>query len=167
MKKTFILIIMAVMSLTASAQDFKFAYFSFDTALKSMPDYGLALANVDKLRSQYDAEIKRAEREFNEKYEDFLENQRTMDPVILDKRQAELQDMLQKNLKFKEEARRLLSQAEDDAYGPLRTRLREAVRKIGAERGYAFVLNTDGDACPYIDSTKGDDISVIIADALK
>ena len=35
------------------------------------------------------------------------------------------------------------------------------------ERGYAFVLNTDGDACPYVDSTKGDDISVIIADALK
>ena len=72
-----------------------------------------------------------------------------------------------KNLKFKEEAKRLLSQAENDAFAPLKRKLNATVKKIGMERGYAFVLNTDGDACPYVDSTKGDDISVIIADALK
>ena len=96
MKKTIVALLMAVVSLAANAQDFKFAYFSFDTALKSMPDYGLALANIDKLRTQYDAELKRAEKEFNTKYEDFLENQRAMDPVILDKRQAELQEIQDK-----------------------------------------------------------------------
>lgn len=167
MKKTIVALLMAVVSFAANAQDFKFAYFSFDTALKSMPDYGLALANIDKLRTQYDAELKRAEKEFNTKYEDFLENQRAMDPVILDKRQAELQELLHKNLKFKDEASRLLAQAENDAYGPLKAKVREAVKKIGAERGYAFVLNTDGEACPYVDSTKGDDINILVADALK
>lgn len=167
MKKTIVALLMAVVSLAANAQDFKFAYFSFDTALKSMPDYGLALANIDKLRTQYDAELKRAEKEFNTKYEDFLENQRAMDPVILDKRQAELQELFHKNLKFKDEASRLLAQAENDAYGPLKAKVREAVKKIGAERGYAFVLNTDGEACPYVDSTKGDDINILVADALK
>ena len=154
-------------ALAANAQELKFAYFSYDAALKSMPGYGLALSNVDKLRTQYDNEIKRAENEFNNKYEDFLENQRSMAPAILDKRQAELQELLQKNLKFKEEARRLLQQAEKDAYAPLRTKLSEAVKKIGQERGYAFILNTDNDACPYVDSTKGDDISVLVEDALK
>lgn len=167
MKKTIVALLMAVVSIAANAQDFKFAYFSFDTALKSMPDYGLALANIDKLRTQYDAELKRAEKEFNTKYEDFLENQRAMDPVILDKRQAELQELLHKNLMFKDEANRLLAQAENDAYGPLKAKVREAVKKIGAERGYAFVLNTDGEACPYVDSTKGDDINILVADALK
>ena len=90
-----------------------------------------------------------------------------MDPVILDKRQAELQELLHKNLKFKDEANRLLAQAENDAYGPLKAKVREAVKKIGAERGYAFILNTDGEACPYVDSTKGDDINILVADALK
>lgn len=167
MKKTIVFLLMAMLSLAVDAQELKFAYFSFDNALKSMPDYGLALANIDKLRTQYDAEIKRAEKEFNTKYEDFLENQRSMDPVILDKRQAELQELLQKNLKFKQEADRLLIQAETDAYTPLKAKVREAVKKIGAERGYAFVLNTDGEACPYVDSTKGDNINIIVADALK
>lgn len=166
MKKTILFLFVAMLTLAASAQDFKFAYFSYDSALKSMPDYGIALSNVDKLRTQYDNEIKRAEKEFNAKYEDFLENQRSMDAAILDKRQAELQELLQKNLAFKAEAKRLLEQAEKDAYAPLRTKLNAAIKKIGEERGYAFVLNTDGYACPYVDSTKGDDINVIIVDAL-
>ena len=167
MKKTILLLFAAMISIAVSAQDFKFAYFSYDSALKSMPDYGIALANVDKLRTQYDNEIKRAEKEFNTKYEDFLENQRSMDAAILDKRQAELQELLQKNLAFKAEAKRLLEQAEKDAYAPLKKKLNAAVKKIGEERGYAFVLNTDGDACPYVDSTKGDDINVVLVDALK
>ena len=154
-------------ALAASAQDFKFAYLSYETAMKSMPEYAQAAENMEKLRTQYDNEIKRAEKEFNAKYEDFLENQRTMASAILDKRQSELQELLQKNLKFREEAKRLLQQAENDAYTPLKTKLNEAIRRIGAERGYAFVLNTDGEACPYVDSTKGDDISMIVADALK
>ncbi|HCD77493.1 MAG TPA: hypothetical protein DEQ27_03965 [Prevotella sp.] len=167
MKKTILLLFAIVFAAMANAQELKFAYFSYDAALKSMPDYGLALVNVDKLRTQYDNEIKRAENEFNAKYEDFLENQRSLAPAILDKRQAELQEMLQMNLKFKEEAKRLLKQAEDDAYTPLKNKLNAAVKKIGAERGYAFILNTDNNACPYVDSTKGDDISVLIEDALK
>ena len=101
MKKTILLLFAVVFAAMANAQELKFAYFSYDAALKSMPDYGLALVNVDKLRTQYDNEIKRAEKEFNAKYEDFLENQRSLAPAILDKRQAELQELLQKNLKFK------------------------------------------------------------------
>lgn len=167
MKKTVLLLLTIFLAITANAQELKFAYFSYDAALKSMPDYGIALVNVDKLRNQYNGEIERAEKEFNAKYEDFLENQRSLAPAILDKRQAELQELLQKNLKFKEEAKRLLKQAEDDAYAPLKNKLNAAVKKIGAERGYAFVINTDNNACPYVDSTKGDDISMLIEDALK
>ena len=122
---------------------------------------------MEKLRTQYDNELKRAEKEFNNKYEDFLENQRTLAPAILDKRQAELQELLQKNMKFKEEAMRLLKQAENDAYAPLKSKLTVALKKIGQEHGYAFIINTDGDACPYVDSTKGEDINVLITDELK
>ena len=108
MKRIFLFLFVALFAFAAEAQDFKFAYFSYDEALKSMPDYELAATNVNKLRNQYDNELKKAEDEFNAKYEDFLENQRTLAPAILDKRQAELQELLQKNLKFKEEAKRLL-----------------------------------------------------------
>lgn len=167
MKKILITLFMAIAAVSIQAQELKFGYLSYDAALKAMPDYSLAMTNVDKLRAQYDNELKRAEKEFNAKYEDFLENQRTMAPAILDKRQAELQELLQKNLEFKAEADRLLKQAENDAYAPLKKKLNDAIRKVGMQRGYAFVMNTDGNACPYVDSTKGEDISVLVSDELK
>ena len=141
MKRIFLFLFVAIFAFAAEAQDFKFAYFSYGEALKSMPDYELAATNVNKLRNQYDNELKKAEDEFNAKYEDFLENQRTLAPAILDKRQAELQELLQKNLKFKEEAKRLLSQAENDAFAPLKRKLNATVRnRYGA--WLCFVLNT-------------------------
>ena len=114
-----------------------------------MPEYAVAQKNLADLRAKYDEEMKRAEDEFNAKYEELLETQRDLIPSILSKRQTELQEIMEKNVAFKKEAVRLLDEARKDAYAPLRERIFEAVRRIGRERGYAFVLNTDGDACPY------------------
>lgn len=143
----------------AAAAGLKFGYLSYDKALKAMPGYAAAKENMASLRSQYEAETKRSEDEFNEKYEEFLDVQRELDAPILRKRQAELQELLNKSVDFKREAARLLKQAEADMYAPLRARLDAALQKIGRERGYAFILNTDGGALPFVSPACGEDIT--------
>lgn len=149
----------------ASAQ-IRFGYFSYETVLKQMPDYLLAQRSVDDLRLKYESEMKRAEQDFNAKYEEFLEVQRDLVPSILRKRQTELQEMMDKNIEFKKDAQRLLKQAETDAYVPVKKKLNDAVAKIAAEHGYAFVLNTDGDACPYVNPELGEDATELIKAAI-
>lgn len=165
MKKLFLLIVLGVLSLTANAQT-RFGYFSFDNVLKSMPDYVMAQRSIDNLRQKYDAEMKRAEDEFNSKYEEFLDVQKDLVPVILRKRQAELQEMMQKNINFKNESQRLLKQAEADAFAPVKNKLYNALTKVGQAQGYAFILNTDGDACPYVNPKMGEDATELIKEAL-
>ena len=165
MKKLFLLIVLGVLSLTANAQT-RFGYFSFDNVLKSMPDYVTAQRSIDNLRQKYDAEMKRAEDEFNSKYEEFLDVQKDLVPAILRKRQAELQEMMQKNINFKNESQRLLKQAEADAFAPVKNKLYNALTKVGQAQGYAFILNTDGDACPYINPEMGEDATELIKEAL-
>lgn len=165
MKKLFFLIVFSVFSLTMCAQT-RFGYFSYEAVLKSMPDYTLAKRSIDDLRLKYDAELKRAEDEFNNKYEEFLDTQRDLVPAILRKRQAELQELMQKNINFKNESQRLLEQAETEAYAPVRRKLSEAVSKVGQAKGYAFILNTDGDACPYVNPEMGEDATEAIKEAL-
>lgn len=165
MKKLFLLIVLGVLSLTANAQT-RFGYFSFDNVLKSMPDYVMAQRSIDNLRQKYDAEMKRAEDEFNSKYEEFLDVQKDLVPAILRKRQAELQEMMQKNINFKNESQRLLKQAEADAFAPVKNKLYNALTKVGQAQGYAFILNTDGDACPYINPEMGEDATELIKEAL-
>lgn len=165
MKKLFLLIVLGVLSLTANAQT-RFGYFSFDNVLKSMPDYVMAQRSIDDLRQKYDAEMKRAEDEFNIKYEEFLDVQKDLVPAILRKRQAELQEMMQKNINFKNESQRLLKQAEADAFAPVKNKLYNALTKVGQAQGYAFILNTDGDACPYVNPEMGEDATELIKEAL-
>lgn len=165
MKKLFLLIVLGVLSLTANAQT-RFGYFSFDNVLKSMPDYVMAQRSIDDMRQKYDAEMKRAEDEFNSKYEEFLDVQKDLVPAILRKRQAELQEMMQKNINFKNESQRLLKQAEADAFAPVKNKLYNALTKVGQAQGYAFILNTDGDACPYVNPEMGEDATELIKEAL-
>lgn len=165
MKKLFLLIVLGVLSLTANAQT-RFGYFSFDNVLKSMPDYVMAQHSINDLRQKYDAEMKRAEDEFNSKYEEFLDVQKDLVPAILRKRQAELQEMMQKNINFKNESQRLLKQAEADAFAPVKNKLYNALTKVGQAQGYAFILNTDGDACPYVNPEMGEDATELIKEAL-
>lgn len=165
MKKLFLLIVLGVLSLTANAQT-RFGYFSFDNVLKSMPDYVMAQRSIDDLRQKYDAEMKRAEDEFNSKYEEFLDVQKDLVPAIIRKRQAELQEMMQKNINFKNESQRLLKQAEADAFAPVKNKLYNALTKVGQAQGYAFILNTDGDACPYVNPEMGEDATELIKEAL-
>ena len=132
-----------------------------------MPGYAEAQASLDKLRGQYDAETQRVEDEFNRKYEEFLEGQRDFAPTILQKRQTELQELMSKNIQFRQEASRLLQQAERDALVPLNNRISEAVKAIGRERGLLLILNTDGDALQYVDTEMGEDLTNDILSRLR
>ena len=53
----------------------------------------------------------------------------------------------------------MLAEAERDAMAPVKGKVLSAVRKLGQERGYAFVLNADGDALPYVDAACGDNLN--------
>ena len=156
----------AALPMIGSAQSLRFAYLSYDKVMKSMPEYASAMANIDKLRIQYDAEIKRTEEEFNNKYEEFLEVQSTLAPSIRNKRQVELQDMMNRGIAFKSEAERLLKQAEDDAMAPVRSKLTDAIAQYGRSEGYAFILNSDNNNLPFVNVEYGEDITETMIDKL-
>ena len=166
MKKSFWLLLLLLFPMVMTAQT-KVGYFSHDAVLRAMPGYAEAQSAVDKLRSQYDAETQRVEDEFNRKYEEFLEGQRDFAPTILQKRQTELQELMAKNIQFRQEAERLLRQAEQDALVPLNNKISEVVKTLGLERGFLMILNTDGDALQYVDLEMGEDLTNVILSRLR
>lgn len=132
-----------------------------------MAGYSIAMKHIDDLRKQYDAEMKRVEEEFNKKYEEFLDGQKDFAPSIREKRQAELQEMMEKNIAFKQEARRLIRQAEEEAMAPLKEQLSSVLNALGKEKGYAFIINTDNNALPFVNELMGEDISIPLKERLK
>ena len=165
MKKILLYMALAFMPMTTFAQ--RFGYFSFNEVFHTMPGYAIAKHNMDDLRQKYDAETKRSEDEFNSKYEEFLDGQRNFAPSILEKRQAELRELMAKNMAFKADAERLLKQAEEEAYAPLKRQIKAAVQKIGKSKGFAFIMNADNDSLPYVDAEQGEDVTELVKENLK
>ena len=145
----------------------RYGYLSYQEALESMPLYAMVQKQMEDLRSQYQAETLRVEEEFNRKYEEFLEGQREFPKTILQKRQTELQQLMEKNIEFKANSLKELDAAEKEAMAPLRLRLNDVLREIGIKKGYAFIYDTDTKALPFLNPEMGDNINLIVKDALQ
>ena len=146
--KKLILILMLFLPLTAMAQ--KFGYMNYDMVLKAMPEYIKAQSQLEILKAKYTAEAERTDQEFNRKYSEFLDGQRDFPKNIMLKRQKELQQLMDQSLQFKKEAQELLTKAEAELMAPVRSRLNDAITAVGKRHNYAYVLNTDANAYPYI-----------------
>jgi len=145
----------------------RFGYLSYKEALESMPQYALVKKQMEDLRSKYQAETKRVEEEFNRKYEEFLDGQRDFPKTILQKRQTELQQLMEKNIEFKAASMKELDATEKEAMAPLRLRLNDVLREIGIRKGYAFIYDTDTKALPFLNLEIGENINLLVQDALK
>ena len=45
--------------------------------------------------------------------------------------------------------------------------LNEAIRAVGVERGYAYIINTDGNTCPFINPAVADDVTNYVKEKLQ
>lgn len=177
MKHILILILTILLAVPLSAQEevpvstvqptVVIGYLSYDSALVSMPEYKSAMNQLASLRQAYEAELKRVEDEFNNKYEDFLDGQKEYPRTILLKRQTELQDLLQRNLEFKQQGQADLAKAERDLLAPLRIRLNETIATLARSKHLAVVVNTDSNACPFIEPMLGVDLNEEVIRRLK
>lgn len=167
MKKYLLLLLVSFIMLPISAQQLKIGYFSYDAVLKATHDYVSAKASIENLRNQYDAEIQLAQKDFNEKYENFIENLNGMASAIREKRQSELQSILERNIAFKQESERLLAKAEEEALTPLRNKLDNAIKSLGNDNNFVVILNTDNNAVPYINLMIGEDVTDLLIDRIR
>ena len=167
MKKLILFLLLLTALPTMAQSGLKFGFLSYEAALRSMPEYATKQSDMAELYQKYEAEQKRVESDFNKKYEEFLDGQKSFPKTILQKRQSELQEMLDKNVAFKKESLRLLQQAEEDAMAPIKARLTDVLSAIGQERGYAFIVNTDEKATLWLNPAMGEDITAIVKEQLQ
>lgn len=144
----------------------QFGYLSYNEVYKQMPEYKKACDDFAALKAKYDAEATRAEDEFQRKFAEFLNGQKDFPQSIMLKRQAELQDLMEKSVTFRKETQRLLAEAEAQLQAPVTERLNQVIYSVAGQLGLIFVLNTDGNAVPFIHPQVGVNITDPVLRAL-
>lgn len=145
----------------------RIGYLSYNAIFQAMPEYEASRQRLNDLKAKYDKEARRSEEEFQRKFVEFMQGQKDFPENILQKRQYELQDLLVRSIQFKDEAEKLLAQAEKELQADMLYLLNVAIRAVGMERGYSYILNTDGNACPFIHPEEGEDVTNYVKEKLQ
>ena len=164
--KRYILISLALVSMAVSAQS-KFGYVSYGEILKALPEYSMVNAQLDELQVKYEAEVTRSDREFNQKYAEFIEEQTQFPDNIRMKRHKELMELMEKSMAFKDEINSTMREARREMMQPLHDKVDEAVMKVCIDNKYDYVLNTDDRAYIAINPQCGNDITEQVKKELK
>lgn len=144
----------------------QFGYLSYQAVMQEMPEYAQAQKEVANLKAKYEAEATRGETEFQKKFVEFLQGQKEFPQSIMQKRQAELQGLMDNGVSFRQQAQKLIAQAEKDLMAGVEKRLNRAILEVGVEHGYGYILNTDGNACPYVNPVMGVDVTQLVRQKL-
>ena len=96
MKKLIVCAICAICGFTAANAQAKFGHVNTQEIIQAMPEYTTAKAEIDKLTSQYEADLKAMQDELQKKADAFDKEQATLPDNIKQRRQTELQEMYQK-----------------------------------------------------------------------
>lgn len=164
--RRYILTLLSLVAMGAMAQS-KFGYVSYMEMVKALPEYSIVVTHLDELQAKYEAEIARSEREFNQKYSDFIEEQHNFPENIRIKRHKELQELMEKSIAFKDEINRAMREARREMMQPLHDKVDEAVMKVCIDNKYDYVLNTDDRAYIAINPQSGNDITEQVKKELK
>ncbi len=159
-------ILLAFISMTAMAQS-RFGYVSYREIVRMLPEYSIVEAHIDELQAKYEAEIERSDREFNQKYTDFIEEQSQFPDNIRMKRHKELQELMEKSIAFKKEVNHAMREARAEMMKPLYEKIDEAVMVLCVDGDYDYILNTDERVYIAINPQKGEDITEQLKQALK
>lgn len=137
----------------------RFGFASYKAIFSQMAEYAQAKKDFKALKAKYDAEATRSEEEFQRKFAEFIQGQKDFPASILQKRQAELQELMDKSISFREQSRELLRKAEAEMQEPAKGRLNKAMEEVGKEMHLLFILNTDGNALPFVHPDFGIDVT--------
>ena len=144
----------------------QFGVIDYEGMLVLMPEYQEAQAQVDDLKRKYEAESERAEAEFQRKFAEFLEGQKDFPQNIMEKRQKELQTLLEQSVQFRQTAQKLLKEARQDYTANARRRLDAVLAQVAANHHLLFVFNNSGDHIPFVDAERVVDVEAEVLTTL-
>ena len=154
MKKLIICAICAICGFTTANAQGKFGHVNTQEIIQAMPEYNTAKAEIDKLTSQYEADLKAMQK----KADAFDKEQATLPDNIKQRRQTELQEMYQKIQQSYQDNQQALQKASSEKMQAITAKVLEAIKAVG-QAGDFVIINEINAGIPYISTTLSTDVT--------
>ena len=157
MKKLIICAICAICGFTTANAQGKFGHVNTQEIIQAMPEYNTAKAEIDKLTSQYEADLKAMQDELQKKADAFDKEQATLPDNIKQRRQTELQEMYQKIQQSYQDNQQALQKASAEKMQVIQGKVLDAIKTVGQEGSFVYIM--EAGSLPYISTTLSTDVT--------
>ena len=156
MLKKIALVMLLALPMGVFAQNLKFGHINAQEIITVMPEFTKAQNDIQTLEKQLTAELQRTQEEFNKKYQEFQQAiaKDSLPPNIAERRQKELQDMMQRQEQFQQDAQQQMQKAQNDAMAPIYQKLDNAIKAVGAAEGVIYILDLARTSIPYVNESQ-------------
>ena len=152
MLKKIALVMLLALPMGVFAQNLKFGHINAQEIITVMPEFTKAQNDIQTLEKQLTAELQRTQEEFNKKYQEFQQTiaKDSLPPNIAERRQKELQDMMQRQEQFQQNAYQDMQKAQQEAMAPIYKKLDTAIQAVGKAEGVVYIFDIARTPIPFI-----------------
>ena len=141
--KTLLFAAALVISATSFTQaQSKVAHINTQDLIQAMPEMKVAQAEMEKLGKTYQADIKSAATEYENKMKQYEAEASTKTDEENQKRLVEVQTMQQRIQQFQGEAQQDMQKKEIDLLKPITEKAKAAILKVARAQGFQYVLDS-------------------------
>lgn len=159
MKKILFAAFMLLTPLAVSAQ--KFGHFNAQEIMEAMPETATMRTELQTLAKQYEDDQKRMEEELTKKQEEYQKEAANLLENVRARREQELNDLYQRYMQSRQDNANAFQKAQMEKLQAIQDKLLEAVKKVGEEGNYIYIMDTGG-AVPFINTKLSTDVSADI-----
>ena len=150
------LVLLLALPMGVFAQNLKFGHINAQEIVSAMPEFAKAQSDIEALDKQLTSELQRTQEEFNKKYQEFQQAiaKDSLPANIAERRQKELQDMMQRQEQFQQEAQQQMQKAQADAMAPIYKKLDDAIKAVGAAEGVIYIFDLARTPVAYVNESQ-------------
>ena len=137
------------------AQNLKFGHINAQEIITVMPEFTKAQRYSDFRKTTYCRTTENAGR-IQQEYQEFQQAiaKDSLPPNIAERRQKELQDMMQRQEQFQQDAQQQMAKAQNDAMAPIYQKLDNAIKAVGAAEGVIYIFDLARTSIPYVNESQ-------------
>ena len=152
MLKKIAIALMLTLPMGVAAQTLKFGHVTSNEIIMAMPEFTKAQTDLQALEKKYTDEIKRTNDEFNKKYQEFQQAMAkdSLPQNIAERRQKELQDMMQRSEQFQQEAAQNMQKAQTELMAPISKKVEDAIKAVGEAENLVYIFDLARTSIPFV-----------------
>jgi len=157
MKKIILIAAIALMSVAASAQNFKWAYVDFNEIIMLMPEMDSARATMEENQKTNEEILMAMYEEYQTKAQQYQQKAESWTPAIRESKEKEIMEIQTRLEQTQQSLQQELQQLQQNLQAPIYEKAQNTVNELAKAKGLAVVFEKS--SLLYLDPAQGTDLT--------